>query len=132
MNYLNLKINLLSWFFYFELKVYGVRADIVVLKNVYLLEWVKRVIFFNFNFFFKAIQQNRDPIGYTKRTRRYPPIKQILLKENTIIEQNSSLSTSPFQNDATNLLNKEHLNEDGLMQLLMQVEINVEAIRLIN
>lgn len=24
-----------------------------------------------------AIQQNRDPIGYTKRTRRYPPIKKI-------------------------------------------------------
>ncbi|CAI4232430.1 unnamed protein product [Auanema sp. JU1783] len=23
-----------------------------------------------------AIQQNRDPIGYTKRTRRYPPIKK--------------------------------------------------------
>lgn len=24
-----------------------------------------------------AIQQNRDPIGYTKRTRRYPPIKKV-------------------------------------------------------
>ncbi|RCN39962.1 zinc finger, C4 type [Ancylostoma caninum] len=24
-----------------------------------------------------AIQQNRDPIGYTKRTRRYPPIKRV-------------------------------------------------------
>ncbi|CAD5216230.1 unnamed protein product [Bursaphelenchus okinawaensis] len=24
-----------------------------------------------------AIQQNRDPIGYTKRTRRYPPIKSV-------------------------------------------------------
>ncbi|CAJ0941375.1 unnamed protein product, partial [Mesorhabditis belari] len=24
-----------------------------------------------------AIQQNRDPIGYTKRTRRYPPVKKL-------------------------------------------------------
>uniref|UniRef100_A0A1I7SYX7 NR LBD domain-containing protein n=1 Tax=Caenorhabditis tropicalis TaxID=1561998 RepID=A0A1I7SYX7_9PELO len=28
-----------------------------------------------------AIQQNRDPIGYTKRTRRYPPIKKIEASE---------------------------------------------------
>ncbi|CAJ0578567.1 unnamed protein product, partial [Mesorhabditis spiculigera] len=38
-----------------------------------------------------AIQQNRDPIGYTKRTRRYPPVKKLSSSE----EQSPLLNKTP-------------------------------------
>lgn len=43
-----------------------------------------------------AIQQNRDPIGYTKRTRRYPPINEVEKAINRP-KQPSQIETTPEQ-----------------------------------
>ncbi|KAI1729057.1 zinc finger, c4 type (two domains) domain-containing protein [Ditylenchus destructor] len=68
----------------------------------------------------EAIQQNRDPIGYTKRTRRYPPIKS--QSSGSGIHQDSPLQsvseTSPEQSV-----------EDAMMQDLMTVESNLKIVR---
>ncbi|VDM37875.1 unnamed protein product [Toxocara canis] len=52
-------------FFVKVVERYGALADTVDLRNAFKLAWIAAV----------PIQQNRDPIGYTKRTRRYPLVK---------------------------------------------------------
>lgn len=77
----------------------------------------------------KAIQQNRDPIGYTKRTRRYPAAKLVAtlpsLAASIAQTSNTSLSTEPVDPS----WNPEHLAEDILLENLMHVEKHIESIR---
>lgn len=65
-----------------------------------------------------AIQQNRDPIGYTKRTRRYPLVKPS--------------STSTDENSPGRTINEttaEQLVEDQLLETLIEVERKCKKIR---
>lgn len=61
-----------------------------------------------------AIQQNRDPIGYTKRTRRYPPIKKIEASE----------ECSP------NMMSESDRNEDNFLATLTATEEKCQRLRL--
>lgn len=61
-----------------------------------------------------AIQQNRDPIGYTKRTRRYPPIKKIEASE----------ECSPA------MISETDRNEDNFLQILANTEEKCKSLRL--
>ncbi|EFP09397.1 CRE-NHR-10 protein [Caenorhabditis remanei] len=61
-----------------------------------------------------AIQQNRDPIGYTKRTRRYPPIKKIEASE----------ECSPA------MISESDRNEDNFLAMLSNTEQKCCALRL--
>ncbi|CAI2347622.1 unnamed protein product [Caenorhabditis sp. 36 PRJEB53466] len=61
-----------------------------------------------------AIQQNRDPIGYTKRTRRYPPIKKVEASE----------ECSPAQ------ISDSDRNEDLFLSHLAATEQKCGALRL--
>lgn len=61
-----------------------------------------------------AIQQNRDPIGYTKRTRRYPPIKKIEASE----------ECSP------NMMSESDRNEDNFLATLAATEEKCKRLRL--
>jgi nuclear factor 4 len=70
----------------------------------------------------EAIQQNRDPIGYTKRTRRYPPVKSIA--PNNLLSQ---CQDSPTQ--SVNEITPEQVAEDLLLQQLQTVESHVKTIR---
>ncbi|WKY00631.1 hypothetical protein Q1695_015004 [Nippostrongylus brasiliensis] len=64
-----------------------------------------------------AIQQNRDPIGYTKRTRRYPPIKKAESSEES--SPKCSISTAPNESD-----------EDAFLMYLTRVEGLAQTLRL--
>uniref|UniRef100_A0A915DV99 Nuclear receptor domain-containing protein n=1 Tax=Ditylenchus dipsaci TaxID=166011 RepID=A0A915DV99_9BILA len=75
----------------------------------------------------EAIQQNRDPIGYTKRTRRYPPIKSAQAIPSTslgFVEDSASNSNSLGDENSP-----ESIAEDMLMQELMDVEKNLKVVR---
>lgn len=61
-----------------------------------------------------AIQQNRDPIGYTKRTRRYPPIKKV----------EASDECSPA------MVSENDRSEDNFLTLLSSTEQKCCALRL--
>ncbi|EYC05572.1 hypothetical protein Y032_0081g1452 [Ancylostoma ceylanicum] len=64
-----------------------------------------------------AIQQNRDPIGYTKRTRRYPPIKRV---------ESGSEECSP----KSSLSNPNESAEDAFLMYLTRVEGLAQTLRL--
>ncbi|PAV80213.1 hypothetical protein WR25_20091 [Diploscapter pachys] len=64
-----------------------------------------------------AIQQNRDPIGYTKRTRRYPPIKRV----------ESSDECSPQAGAAQN---PAEAAEDAFLLYLAKIEQSCNKLRL--
>jgi nuclear factor 4 len=76
----------------------------------------------------KAIQQNRDPIGYTKRTRRYPATK-IVATVPPVITNNAQTSNPVSIEPIDPTWNPEHEAEDILLQNLMQVERHIESIR---
>jgi hypothetical protein len=78
----------------------------------------------------KAIQQNRDPIGYTKRTRRYPATK-IVATVPPVITNNAQTSNPVSIEPIDPTWNPEHQAEDILLQNLMQVERHIESIRLV-
>ncbi|CAB3403133.1 unnamed protein product [Caenorhabditis bovis] len=63
-----------------------------------------------------AIQQNRDPIGYTKRTRRYPPIKKV----------ESSEECSP----GGAVFNESDATDDMFLNQLATIETKCCALRL--
>ncbi|KIH49436.1 hypothetical protein ANCDUO_20489, partial [Ancylostoma duodenale] len=63
------------------------------------------------------IQQNRDPIGYTKRTRRYPPIKRV---------ESCSEECSP----KSSLSNPNESAEDAFLMYLTRVEGLAQTLRL--
>ncbi|CAD5222099.1 unnamed protein product [Bursaphelenchus xylophilus] len=75
-----------------------------------------------------AIQQNRDPIGYTKRTRRYPPVKQIDISSPSISNPGSS---SPL-NIVSPILSQPKLEgnyEDEIFNDLCRVEKYINPLR---
>ncbi|KAK5984935.1 Transcription factor HNF-4 [Trichostrongylus colubriformis] len=63
-----------------------------------------------------AIQQNRDPIGYTKRTRRYPPVKRV----------EGSEECSP----KNSVMNPNESAEDAFLMYLARVEGLAQTLRL--
>uniref|UniRef100_A0A7E4W9D9 NR LBD domain-containing protein n=1 Tax=Panagrellus redivivus TaxID=6233 RepID=A0A7E4W9D9_PANRE len=77
----------------------------------------------------KAIQQNRDPIGYTKRTRRYTNIKSGSTAAPIVPRSQPGSNESRLSTESHNALVAEHLAEDALLQSLMQVERDIEKIR---
>lgn len=103
------------------------------------------VIFFYFSL--SAIQQNRDPIGYTKRTRRYPPLKVAGgngANANRSIDRHSAcpndLHKSFVDGERNNSgqsespqsvfeVTPEQISEDRLMESLMKVESQISIIR---
>jgi len=76
----------------------------------------------------KAIQQNRDPIGYTKRTRRYPAIKSVTAVT-PILPSSISNGTRAHSIDSNDPWSPEQQAEDILLQNLMEVETHIEKIR---
>uniref|UniRef100_A0A914DVY7 Uncharacterized protein n=1 Tax=Acrobeloides nanus TaxID=290746 RepID=A0A914DVY7_9BILA len=79
----------------------------------------------------KAIQQNRDPIGYTKRTRRYPPIKNVSTSSNSSLlspgNPHSVETHSP--QESVMEVKTEQMLEDFLFHRLCAVEVHVEKLR---
>lgn len=78
----------------------------------------------------EAIQQNRDPIGYTKRTRRYPQINQSVKSANVpqLKSQTSTISNSQFF--PTNPeMTPEQISEELMLENLMRVECHVSLVR---
>lgn len=73
----------------------------------------------------KAIQQNRDPIGYTKRTRRYPTIKSVAAVT-PVLPSSLSNGNKASLNEGSAI---EQRAEDILLQNLMEVETHIEKIR---
>src|SRR5690606_3068984 len=76
----------------------------------------------------KAIQQNRDPIGYTKRTRRYPAIKSVAAVT-PILPSSISNGNRAHSIDSNDPWSPEQQAEDILLQNLMEVETHIEKIR---
>lgn len=82
-----------------------------------------------------AIQQNRDPIGYTKRTRRYPAPSgnQVVTPKLVNIPQRpQSNSANQFPriesgSDAT----PEQIAEDLMLENLMRIESQVNLLRFV-
>uniref|UniRef100_A0A1I7ZD25 Nuclear receptor domain-containing protein n=1 Tax=Steinernema glaseri TaxID=37863 RepID=A0A1I7ZD25_9BILA len=77
-----------------------------------------------------AIQQNRDPIGYTKRTRRYPPVKNVASVPKTDLSLASSIAVdqgSPTQSVVE--MTPEQLAEDHLLQALKETEEKLAVVR---
>ncbi|KAI6177136.1 Nuclear hormone receptor family member nhr-10 [Aphelenchoides bicaudatus] len=74
----------------------------------------------------EAIQQNRDPIGYTKRTRRYPPVngaqpasvKSVSKPSNQFPNMSAGIDATP-----------EQIAEDSMLESLMRVESQVNLVR---
>ena len=99
-----------------------------------------------------AIQQNRDPIGYTKRTRRYSPVKSTSIgsfqgkieaasSPDAEVELQDSVSGSGSHRGVSKFdpnlspqhsvieVSAEQLAEDVLMRSLMAVERRIGPIR---
>uniref|UniRef100_A0A914ULC0 Uncharacterized protein n=1 Tax=Plectus sambesii TaxID=2011161 RepID=A0A914ULC0_9BILA len=78
----------------------------------------------------QAIQQNRDPIGYTKRTRRYPVVKAP--SSMTVIASPGSFGSpavcSPLSGSVSES-SVEHLREDDLLERLVHIERQSELLR---
>uniref|UniRef100_A0AC34QKG8 Uncharacterized protein n=1 Tax=Panagrolaimus sp. JU765 TaxID=591449 RepID=A0AC34QKG8_9BILA len=76
----------------------------------------------------KAIQQNRDPIGYTKRTRRYPASKSVAAVT-PILPSSISNGNRQRSTESSEPWTPEQHAEDILLQNLMEVETHIEKIR---
>lgn len=76
-----------------------------------------------------AIQQNRDPIGYTKRTRRYPVVKA---PTTTVIASPGSFGSpdvcSPISGSVSES-SVEQQREDDLLERLVHIERQCELLR---
>ncbi|KAI6215355.1 hypothetical protein M3Y94_00376100 [Aphelenchoides besseyi] len=80
----------------------------------------------------EAIQQNRDPIGYTKRTRRYPPVAVgplLPTKANSQINSPRVQSTTPSKQKTNGDCTPEQVAEDLMLENLMRVESQVNIVR---
>lgn len=76
-----------------------------------------------------AIQQNRDPIGYTKRTRRYPTVKAPPM---TVIGSPVSFGSPTVCSPVSGSVSEssvEQQREDDLLERLVYVEQQCELLR---
>ncbi|TKR77080.1 hypothetical protein L596_018119 [Steinernema carpocapsae] len=79
-----------------------------------------------------AIQQNRDPIGYTKRTRRYPPVKsvpQIYSKPDMSLASSIAIANQGSPQQSVNEMTPEQLAEDQLLTSLKDTEEKLAIVR---
>uniref|UniRef100_A0A0N4ZWQ4 Nuclear receptor domain-containing protein n=1 Tax=Parastrongyloides trichosuri TaxID=131310 RepID=A0A0N4ZWQ4_PARTI len=96
-----------------------------------------------------AIQQNRDPIGYTKRTRRYPKIENVPTVKSLLVNNNDNnickannipINNQPLSNQSTSNVTckcnmtpientPESREEDNLFLRLIELESIMDKLR---
>lgn len=114
-----------------DFQVYDAHAVIVDSRNASEWGWIETVSSTTpspIHLLPLAIQQNRDPIGYTKRTRRYPPVKSTSTN-NMGVSPSMAVPQSQSPQQSVNELTAEQMAEDVLLTTLMQVENQVEKLR---
>lgn len=79
-----------------------------------------------------AIQQNRDPIGYTKRTRRYPPIKRVESSDECSPQAGAAQVRNfiPSQTQRNKIQNPAEAAEDAFLLYLAKIEQSCNKLRL--
>jgi hypothetical protein len=75
-----------------------------------------------------SIQQNRDPIGYTKRTRRYPSVNASQVSASKTIPKSTSNNQFPQMSSSADAT-PEQKTEDMMLENLMRVESQINLVR---